>query len=103
MWTRSRCCVVRTTISSDTTPRSSTYGRIAWCDDRPLTSQLPARYRACAACFRLVRRLQPRRITEEGMTSAQACAFAGVESPSVRLTTDQIALEGSRDLIAYPA
>jgi len=58
---------VRTTISSGTTtPRSCTHGRIAWCDDKPLTNQLPARYRICAAYFRLVRRLQPRRITDRG-------------------------------------
>jgi FkbM family methyltransferase len=30
-------------------------------------------------------------------------AFAEVQSPSVRLKADQIALRGSRDLIAYPA
>jgi FkbM family methyltransferase len=76
---------VRTTISSDATPTASPDGRIAWCDDQHLTRQLPARYRACAAYFRLVRRLQPRRITERGHYVGGSCLLRVVASASRRL------------------
>lgn len=37
-----------------------------WCDDPQLIRQLPMRYRACAAYFRAVRRIQARHITRKG-------------------------------------
>jgi FkbM family methyltransferase len=60
-------------------------GRVVWCDEPHVVRQLPLRYRACAAYFRVVRRVQPRHITDKGHVVGGSFLVRSVAWASARL------------------